>query len=625
MPEAAPRLIELARKRFVSPPLSVAEEKVFRAAEIGEIASSITRDKLKDDPATAASWGTDRTIRAECIVWLCADREALGRTTHRGIKIHGMRIDGILDLSSANVDFPILFWKCVFSENIVLRDAQLQGLFLLACHTKTIQADRFKVTGALLLRTGFKALGEIRLTGAALGHLDCDGAEFSNPGGVALSADGLSVQGSVFLRSGFEAQGAVRFLGARIAGNFECDSAHFSNPQGIALDADGVSVQGSVFLRDRFKADGGVKLLGATIARTLDCSNGEFLNPNGTALNVERATIDGAIFLRNGFAAEGEVNLVEAAIAGTVDCDGAQFSNPKGKALNAERAKIGGAVFLRNRFTAHGQISLAGSTIGGGLQVHGVFEPQRTSLDLRWATVGTLWDDQASWPPLGKLLLDGFRYERFHEKAPLDSMSRIDWLHRQPPENFLPQPYEHLAGVLRQMGHEREARSIVVEKNRARGKFAHFPHADWLWYKLFGRAIGYGYRPLRALAMSVLIILIGTIVFRSRFSQGLISPTRESAYPTQPKGLVDSKRGRAADDYPVFNSFAYSLESFTPFLKLDQSANWQPNANRGARLSVFWVPTTVGAVLRYYLWLHIITGWILTTLWVGAVTGLAKT
>jgi hypothetical protein len=37
------------------------------------------------------------------------------------------------------------------------------------------------------------------------------------------------------------------------------------------------------------------------------------------------------------------------------------------------------------------------------------------------------------------------------------------------------------------------------------------------------------------------------------------------------------------------------------------------------------VMTFSGAVLRWYFWIHIIAGWVLTTLWVGGLTGLLKT
>src|SRR5207249_10574398 len=67
-------------------------------------------------------------------------------------------------------------------------------------------------------------------------------------------------------------------------------------------------------------------------------------------------------------------------------------------------------------------------------------------------------DEEKSWPGEGKLFLDGFTYDRISEDSPLTAQSRIEWLHRQPHHKFLPQPYEQLASVLRNMGHEREAR-----------------------------------------------------------------------------------------------------------------------------------------------------------------------
>jgi len=668
-------LLNLARQEFASRSLSAAEEALFSSVETSKIASSVRGDDQQDDPASAINWTADRVIRAECIAWLCTDGEATKRVTHRGISIRGMRIDGVLDLSDAKIDFPIAALKCAFMERLIFRDAHLRTLILSASHTKDVLADRLTLAGSLFLRQGFKAQGELRLLGVSIGgSLDCSGAKLSNPQGKALSADGACIGGDVLLREGFMAEGEVRFLRTTIGRNFDCDSAKLSNPEGMALDADGATVRGDVFLRSGFTAFGEVKLLATAIGGSLDCETASFSNSDGVALNADRAKIAGAVFLRRGFRAKGEVRLVRASIGLNLECDGAQCSNVKKNALDADGAKIDGSVFLRNGFNSDGQVNLLGATIGGALecdsaqfsnpqstalnadmarigaaiflrkgskvngrvnfaavrvgghlQIHGLIASNTMELNLRDAKIGTLWDERGSWPEPGKLFLDGLVYDRLHENAPFTHDSRVDWLRRQPRSTFLPQPYEHLASVLRQMGHEREARSILVEKNRTKGKFARFPRQDWLWYKIFGRAIGYGYRPLRALWMSILVILVGTLVFRWAFAYGLISPTKENAYSTRVSGLVEGESRHPADNYAVFNSFAYSLESFTPFLKLDQTSNWQPNANRGVNLHVLWWPTTVGALLRYFLWLHIITGWVLTTLWVGAVTGIAKT
>lgn len=571
-------LLELAREKFTSGNFSDAEEKLFRAAEVGEVASMMTGVEASDDPAKAANWGTERVLRAEFIVWLCTDREASLLVTHRGIQVWGMRIDGSLDLSGANVRFPLWIWKCCLSDPIRLRDAQLPVLSLQACRLQDLFADRVMVRGAVFLRH-CEVAGQIRLVGARIGeNLECDAAQLSFGAGPVLTADGAIIQGKLSLLNGFNAVGEVRFPRAKVGTNLECDGARLLNPTGYALNANGIEIGGSAFFR-------------------------------------------------NGFNAEGEVSLSGAIIAGCLECDGAQFSNPRGKALNADGATIEGDVFLRGGFKAEGMIDLVGARVTGSLQMRDFLDPQAIVLALSWAKIGILWDDPGSWPPAGKLFLDGFRYDRFCEASPFDAQRRKDWLHRQPPGTFLPQPYEQVAMVLRDMGYERDARLIMMEKNRERARFSRIFRQGWWWYSLFGRAIGYGYAPWRAFAMSVAMIIIGTFLFGAGFSHDLISPTKESAYEKNlnSQAASDGERRKISANYPVFNAFVYSLESFTPLLKLDQKENWAPNANHVAQARIGrWDLTITGSQLRWYLWCHIIAGWVLTTLWVGAVTGLVK-
>jgi hypothetical protein len=367
--------------------------------------------------------------------------------------------------------------------------------------------------------------------------------------------------------------------------------------------------------------------MAATIGGNLDCTGAQLSNPEGTALIADGTKIGGNVFLTYGFRAEGEVRLVGATIGRDLDCTGAHLSNPEGMALRIDGTKIGSRVFLTDGFKAEGKVRLVGATIQF-LQIVKVFEAEKTILDLRLAEVGTLWDDEKSWPKAGNLFLDGFRYERFSEESPLQAESRIKWLRRQPLDKFLPQPYEQLAAVLRQMGHERDARLVMIEKNREPARFTRFPRQAWWWYNVFGRLIGYGYAPWRAFAMSVAMILVGSFLFDFGYNHGLVTPAKENAYAKAPNGQLEpdkSERPKLVENYPVFNAFVYSLESFIPLIKFDQSANWTPNANRLAEISIFdvQVPFT-GRFLRYYLYCHIATGWLLTSLWVGAVAGLVK-
>lgn len=265
----------------------------------------------------------------------------------------------------------------------------------------------------------------------------------------------------------------------------------------------------------------------------------------------------------------------------------------------------------------------------GSLVIWNVLEPDQTILHLELAKAETFWDDEASWPKSENLYLDGFRYDRLYEDAPFQAASRKKWLGLQSRDKFRPQPYEQLATVLRQMGHESEAREVMIEKNREQARFTSFPQQSWWWYNIFGRLIGYGYAPWRAFAMSVAMILLGTILFQIGSTHDLISPASENAYVKGANGQVireENGRPKISKEYPVFNAFFYSLESFTPLLKLDQSAHWTPNANHGAEIPMvhFWAPRT-GDLLRYYLFFHIAAGWLLTSLWVGAITGLVKT
>ena len=168
------------------------------------------------------------------------------------------------------------------------------------------------------------------------------------------------------------------------------------------------------------------------------------------------------------------------------------------------------------------------------------------------------------------------------------------------------------------MGLEEEARKVMIAKNE---EHAHSVEGqpEWLWYGLFGQLIGYGYSPWRAFGISLGVILFGWAVFRRGYCRGLITPTGGTEYT-----MENSESQPGSKDYPKFNAFVYSLETFVPLVKLGIAEHWEPNGNRDAFfVERSWLMT--GGCLRGYLWFHIIAGWVLTTLWVGGITGLVKT
>jgi hypothetical protein len=205
-------------------------------------------------------------------------------------------------------------------------------------------------------------------------------------------------------------------------------------------------VDGSVFLNDGFRAEGEVWLLGASIGGQLVCRGGVFSNPEGNALHADDAQVGRSAFLNDGFQAEGTVRLLGASIGGDLYCTGGTFHHPSGNALHADGFQVGGGVYLDDGFRAEGVVRLAGGRVG-------------------W-----LLDEEASWPAPGNLRLNGFVYTAI-AAGPTDAKARLAWLARQPLRPFRPQPYVQLANVLRESGHEADAKRVLIAKERARRKY----------------------------------------------------------------------------------------------------------------------------------------------------------
>ncbi|MCH8244246.1 MAG: hypothetical protein IH897_16790, partial [Planctomycetes bacterium] len=498
-PDAANRksrmkqLLELAKERFPHD-WTDADERLFGQTAIGEVA-----DYGDGDPAEADKWGEERVLRADRIEWLCTDREAITAVTHRGVQIKGARIDGELDLSFAKIEFPLAIEHSAIPRGMVMQRCHLYALFLAGTHTGPINAD------------------------------------------------GLRVEHDLHMRDGFHAAGEVRLLNATISGTLDCGNSHFSNPDGVALNADAIDVKGSVFLRNEFKAEGEVRLLSSTIGHDLDCENGNFSNPDGNALIADGIDVKGTVLLRNEFKAEGAVRLLGAMIGSDLECDNSRFSKPNGVALQADKIKVSGSVFLREQFRAEGDVVFDGATVGRSFQWWGVKDSDRCRLRLSSAKIGTLWDEEESWP--ATLFLDGLVYDRLYSDAPTDSDSRLRWLKRQGygKGKFVPQPYVQLAKVLQEMGHEADARRILIAKQKDPARVAALTIPARIWHHLLGLTIGYGYRPSRALWWIVGFIALGAVLFQIGADNNVFQKTIEG-------------------EPPAFNTFVYSLDSFVPLI-----------------------------------------------------------
>lgn len=526
-------------------------------------------------------------------------------------------------------------------------------------HGSSLNGERLDVKGDVFLCRGtwsendivdskqskFKSRGEVNLVCAKIGGtLECRGGLFSNPGKHALHGGRLEVGRNVYLRNGFRAYGEIGLVDATIKGNLECNNATFINnkkvkdTESIALNGERLTVKGDVFLCkghwgnepaaeiERFRAEGEIRLVSAQISGTLQCKGGELLNPNKRSLQGRGLKVEGDVFLNKGFRAEGEVCLVSAEIGRNLDCKKGSFIHEKGEALLANSMNVKGNVFLCDGFKAKGKVSLVSAKIDGFFYWMNVQSPEEVRLDLRSARIGTLRDEEKSWPTKNRLFLHGLVYDEIHNKAPRKAESRIDWLQRQ--GSFWPQPYEQLTAVFRKSGEDAKVKKILIAKNKDKARLSQLTLPEKIWYCCLGPIIGYGYSPLNALQWILVPIVLGWVFYGIGYNKGLITPSKESAFVESDTKIVipgDDKRN-LSDVYPRFNVWVYSIDVFVPLIDLHQASYWLPNMNNKAELSIlniFHLPIS-GSILHCFFWLQIIVGWVLSTLLVVGATGLVR-
>lgn len=497
-------------------------------------------------------------------------------------------------------------------------------------HEKGLSVSGARVTGVLDLE-GCRIPRDIRLKdcsfdaspvlrSAIIDNLFLDGSAL--PG---LQADRLEARGGLSIR-GATVSGEIRLGGARLGGNFEADGATVSSTDGTAINADGLEASGGILLRGA-DVRGGINLSAARLGADVNAVGAHIKRPGGVALDGDGIAARGDLALR-GATIEGEVRMRGAHFGGDVDCTSATLSEPGGYSLRLNRARISGAFFLKQ-----------------GASVHG-------TLDLTATEIGAIDDEQASWPKKGDLLLNRCQYGAFIG-GPVDAASRLDWLARQVPErwkeDFWPQPYEQLSTVLREMGHDEDARAVLIAKEklqrrarRARAKNPVLRSALALNDGMLAVTVRYGRQPLLALLWLALFWGIGVAVFGFAERSGALKPNSpvvlrslewtmcaleqtESRYMPS-TGQVMPGRALAgqnqlscflsqpeASSYPEFNAWMYSLDALLPVMEIGQKEYWRPDPSQ---------PNGV-LTLNYYYFQSVV-GWALSLLAVAGFSGLVK-
>ncbi|MDW4911321.1 oxidoreductase [Streptomyces sp. ADMS] len=418
---------------------------------------------------------------------------------------------------------------------------------------------------AALRVSGARITGRLDLAGAQIEHMfRLENCSFDEPPSLyeavtrtvafvdcrlpALDAGMARVEGRLDLRRS-TIDGRLSLRNAHVTGGLVLTSASLSEPGGWAVFAGGLVMEGGMFCRD-LSVRGGIRLPGAHLPGGLFLDGARIDNPGQVALAANNAIVD-TVNLSRGFAAQGTIRLRSAQIADRLDFDGAVLD---GADLDCSRMQAGDLHFTPAT-------------------------PPSGAVDLQGARVAVVHDAEGSWPDVVRL--EGFVYDSLQ---PTDGMHgnkavlRVAWIRREP--GYAPQPYEQLASWYRQVGHDEDARRVLLAKQR------HYRStlrpAGRAWGHLLDGTVGYGYRPWLAGLWILALTILGTTTFS----------TASSPKPIQP--------GQG----PPFNAFVYTLDLLIPIGGLGQRSAW------------YWT----GSGAQSLAYVLIASGWVLTTAVVAGVT-----
>ena len=517
-----------------------------------------------------------------------------------------------------------------------------------------LAADHATFGGAVLLRNGFVANGVITLIGARLGgNLECDGAHLENAtadgAGVALAAENATVGGAVLLRHGCVARGAVSLLGATIGSNVECCGASLMNWPEVGsretLRLTNAEIAGDVLLNQGFVSLGYVSLWGTKVGRDFDCSSATFIGPSPVEAS---RSMTGALVATN-LAVAGDMKLIGVTILGRIDCvnlqtggsliwDGLRFPREIVRDDVPHRYHAG--------VDAMPRIRLSHARIGAALMARDLTSEVTLTIDLSGARAVTLDDEgfPAGWG-VGRddrgqfcaLNLDGFVYDRFGHLPSVEGSGvgitlsafgrwagasgagrtagwairlarrlvrtqrahvrqRLAWVQRQQSKatEFHPQPYRHLAKVLRSQGHYSAAREVAMAEQWA------VPVSNWLTRllrPLWGVCFGFGFSPLRATATVLVLLAIGTggvwlawkqarvLVINYSYAMTEVSTAPVFQRATAGQDTANAPSCGETDIQPLF----YAMDMMVPVMALHQTDKCWVDTRPGTEpWRVFW-------------------------------------
>lgn len=299
-------------------PLTGPERTLWAAFRTGTPVDLRTGDPAKDDPAGAAGWGPERTVRGEFVAGLLLGARTPAPGHVAAVRLTGARITGRIDVTGGTVDYELRLSWCRLDEAPSFANAQTRQIRMSDCRLPGLDGGGLRADGYLSLSCSVID-GEVRLPRAQLtGGFRMNATKISNPGGWALFSGALIVEAGTFAR-GAEFTGGVRLVGARLGGGLFMEGSTLRNPGGDALTADNMIVEDAMECAKGFTAEGSVRLRGVRINGTLSFHGAALRTEAGRrALHLSHAQVDELILIPRE-PVRGEVSLVYSRVGVLLD------------------------------------------------------------------------------------------------------------------------------------------------------------------------------------------------------------------------------------------------------------------------------------------------------------------
>jgi uncharacterized protein YjbI with pentapeptide repeats len=615
---AGPALAAAEKPRAAA--LSAAENYVLQQVAIGGVAD------LKEKFGAAAP---PRQLRAAFLEGLLTGGLPGFKAHRTGIFLVNAVITGPLSLEFATLAYPVFLIGCDFQGPANFGGSEFAKSLTIkqATFRQAVNCYRLKVgVDASFADTVFS--GPADFGGARIGgKFTLAGAKFAdrdheaNFNGVAAGQT-ISLKGTVF-------QGAVDFTGTRVDGEFNAAEAQFLHPEKTA-NFNGLKVsQNASFLKAVF--EGPVDLGGVDVGGEFFADGARFASArhrvsfNGLKVGP-RASFDGTIF-------QGPVDFSMAAVGGLLLVNQARFNFPD-RPANFFGLKVDQHAFFSDTFFQGGlslvgaglknlmiagsdaapatckEINLDGATVeyalimgdlsltalqASRLQVKGPAIFKQVSIsgkaDLRDSNFYSLKIINLSLPANpDQVWLEGLSYQNISAgEQPQDwrrLLALIDL------SRFDAQNYYQLESYFQRRGEKERADTVYIDGKRRETMQKWWRPGNLATLVFWDFLAGYGKKPTRTLWVSLLIVLLGALVFDHRN----FDPSFLGGW----SWLLEGSRSKAG-----VVRFFLSLDEFLPGVDLGLAKLWQMN-----KISF---PT-----LMYYHF-HKIAGWILIPIGLAAV------